>query len=215
LKLLVTESPWNMTFFDTDGNPVLVELPDMGDGPSGSLAMHLGPPLPGNGQQSTLPPVREGIPATPPLRDSGWVHATAVESSGYEGDAYLATIATSDPDRKLELVAAAEADGVISITVQPASADGVQVLGIGFVAEQAERFVGFGERSNTVNQSGWALEHYLLPHPLAPVIARLRRADRQRRDQLPPRRLRSPRRLEYGSRNGGAAVPRFRGTHAG
>ena len=66
LKLRVTESPWNMAFFDAEGNPVLVELPDMGDGPSGSLAMHLGPPPPGNGQQDRLPPVVDGVPATPP-----------------------------------------------------------------------------------------------------------------------------------------------------
>ncbi|RLB46520.1 MAG: hypothetical protein DRH23_12440, partial [Deltaproteobacteria bacterium] len=43
LKLLVTESPWNMAFFDAEGNSLLVELPSTGDGPSGSLAMHLGP----------------------------------------------------------------------------------------------------------------------------------------------------------------------------
>ncbi len=165
LKLYVTDSPWNMTFVDADGNPVLVELPDLGDGPSGSLGMHLGPPPPGNGQQSTLPPVRDGVPATPPLRDSGWVRATSVESSEQQGESYVATIATSDAARKLELVATAEADGVIQVTVKPASADGVQALGIGFVAEQEERFVGFGERSNTVNQAGGALEHYVSDGP--------------------------------------------------
>jgi hypothetical protein len=83
-----------MAFFDAEGNPVLVELPDMGDGPSESLAMHLGPPPPGNGQQDRLPPVVDGVPATPPLRDSGWVHATAVESSGYEGESYTTTSGT-------------------------------------------------------------------------------------------------------------------------
>jgi hypothetical protein len=152
LKLLVTESPWNMAFFDADGNPVLVELPDMGDGPSGSLAMHLGPPLPGNGQSSSLPPLTDGEPSTPPLRDSGWVRAVAVESSGYEGESYVATIATSDDSRKLELVASAEADGVIAITVRAASAGDVQALGVGFVAEDGERFVGFGERSNAMDE---------------------------------------------------------------
>jgi alpha-glucosidase (family GH31 glycosyl hydrolase) len=165
LKLYVTESPWNMTFADADGNPVLVELPDMGDGPSGSLAMHLGPPPPGNGQESTLPTVRDGMPATPPVRDGGWVHATRVESSEHQGESYVATIATSNPDRKLELVATPEADGVIQVTVKPASTEGVQALGIGFVAEQEERFVGFGERSNTVDQAGWALEHYVSDGP--------------------------------------------------
>jgi sulfoquinovosidase len=167
LKMRVTEFPWNMTFFDAAGNPVLVELSDTGDGPSGSLAMHLGPPPPGNGQQSTLPPVTDGVPATPPVRDSGWVHATAVESSRTENESYVATLATSDPGRKLELVAAPDPDveGAIQITVTPVSSDGVQALGIGFVAEQGERFVGFGERSNTVDQSGWALEHYVADGP--------------------------------------------------
>jgi len=167
LKMRVTESPWNMTFFDAEGNPVLVELPDTGDGPSGSLAMHLGPPPPGNGQQPALPPLVDGMPATPPARDSGWVRATAVESSRTEGPSYVATIATSDPNRKLELVAEPDPDveGAIQITVTPVSTEGVQALGIGFVVEQGERFVGFGERSNSVDQSGWALEHYVADGP--------------------------------------------------
>ena len=65
LKLYVTESPWKMTFSDADGNPVLVELPDTGDGPSGSLGMHLGPPPLGNGQQPALPPAQANRPVPP------------------------------------------------------------------------------------------------------------------------------------------------------
>ena len=34
-------------------------------------------------------------------------------------------------------------------------------FGAGFAAEPEERFVGFGERSNTVDQRGWDLEHYV------------------------------------------------------
>ncbi len=58
--------------------------------------------------------------------------------------------------------------------MRPNTADGVQALGIGFVAEPEERFVDFGERSNAVDQNGTrdgdfpspeyryraALEHY-------------------------------------------------------
>jgi hypothetical protein len=85
LKLLVTESPWNMAFFDADGNPVLVELPSTGDGPSGSLAMHLSPPLPGNGQCSALPPLTDGEPSTPPLAEDDWSYdeATGVLDATY------------------------------------------------------------------------------------------------------------------------------------
>ncbi|MFW2387477.1 MAG: TIM-barrel domain-containing protein, partial [Polyangiales bacterium] len=167
LKMRVTESPWNMAFFDADGNAVLVELPNAGDGPSGSLGMHLGPPPPGSGQQASLPPLQDGQPATPPLRDGGWVHALAVDSSVSEANTYRATISTSDPDRKLELVAAPdpEVEGAIQISVKPTSEDGVQALTVGFVAEAGERFVGFGERSNAVDQAGWDLEHYVADGP--------------------------------------------------
>ena len=167
LKLRVTESPWNMTFFDEAGNPVLVELPGGHDGPAGSLAMHVGPPLPGNGQQEALPPLEDGMPSTPPLRDDGWVRATEVESSTREGNTYTATIATTDPARKLMLRAEPDPDveGAIAVRVTPSDSDGVQVLGIGFVAEDVERFVGFGERSNAVNQVGWDLEHYVADGP--------------------------------------------------
>jgi alpha-glucosidase len=165
LKLGVTESPWNMTFYDADGNAVLIEHGATGGAPTGSVAMHLGPPPAGNGQQSALPPLQDGKPATPPDHDSGWIHALAVESSQYEGEAYVATLTTSDVERTLELVATPQADGVIEITVRPLESEGVQALGIGFQAVEDERFVGFGERSNAVDQAGWALEHYVADGP--------------------------------------------------
>ena len=156
LKLRVTENPWNMSFFDAEGNEVLVELPAIDDGPSGSLGMHLGPPPPGSGQLATLPPdlPQVPVPPVPAARDTGWVHATRAESSQTDGEQYTATIATTDPARKLELTASVRAEGVIELRVRPSSSDGVQALGIGFVAEQDERFVGFGERSNAVDQNG-------------------------------------------------------------
>ena len=156
VKLRISESPWKMTFFDGDGNPVLVELAAQDDGPQGSLGMHLGPPLPGSGQQAALPPLTDGMPSTPPLRDDGWVRATEVVSSSTEGATYTATLATTDPTRTLIVEAGPdpEVEGTIRIRVRPSDPDGVQVLGIGFAAESEERFVGFGERSNTVDQSG-------------------------------------------------------------
>ncbi|MFZ1865113.1 MAG: TIM-barrel domain-containing protein [Polyangiales bacterium] len=165
LKLRVTESPWNMTFFDADGNEVLIEHGATDGGPTGSVAMHLGPPPAGSGQEPALPPLEDGQPATPPGHDTGWIHAVALETSRYEGESYVATIATSDPDRTLELIAAPQSDGVIELTVRPTRSDGVQALGIGFVAVEDERFVGFGERSNAVDQAGWALEHYVADGP--------------------------------------------------
>lgn len=167
LKLQVTESPWNMTFYDAAGEPVLVELSASDDGPVGSLAMHIGPPPPGSGQQEALPPVVDGVPSTPPLREDGWIRATGIESSTYDGEVFTATIATTDADRRLLLRAAPDpqVEGAIEVTVAPADTDGVQALSIGFVAEIDERFVGFGERSNAVDQAGWDLEHYVADGP--------------------------------------------------
>ena len=167
LKLRVAESPWNMSFYDAAGELVLVELPAVDDSPTGSLGIHLGPPPPGNGQNEALPPVMDGEPSTPPARDENWVHATEVESSSYEGDAYVATILTTDPARKLELTAAPDPDveGAIAISVRPLDTAGVQAIGVGFVLEEEERLVGFGERSNAVDQHGWDLEHYVADGP--------------------------------------------------
>jgi alpha-glucosidase (family GH31 glycosyl hydrolase) len=165
LKLRVTESPWNMTFFDADGNEVLVEHGAMSSGPTGSVAMHIGTPPAGSGQQPSLPPLHDGEPSTPPERESGWIHAVAVESYRYEGESYVATLLTSDADRKIEITASPGGDGIIEIRARPTSSDGVQALGIGFVAVEEERFVGFGERSNAVDQAGWDLEHYVADGP--------------------------------------------------
>ncbi len=165
LKLQITESPWNMTFLDADDDVVLVELPVLDDGPAGSLALHLGPLPPGSGQNESLPPVVDGEPSTPPMRDSGWVHATRAETSTLEATSYTAIVATSNADRKVEVVATVEGDGVIRVSVKPVDIEGVQALGIGFVAQDDERFFGFGERSNTVNQAGWNLEHYVADGP--------------------------------------------------
>ena len=129
LKLRVTENPWNMSFFDAEGNEVLVELPALDDGPSGSLGIHLGPPPLGSGQRPTLPPdlPQLPVPPVPSSRDTGWVHATRAESSQTDGDRYTATVATTDPERKLELVASVRAEGVIEVSVSPSASPALPV----------------------------------------------------------------------------------------
>jgi hypothetical protein len=85
LKLRVSEDPWNMTFFDAPGGAVLVELPAMDDGPSGSFGMYLGPP--------TSRRRSERVTATAgrwrAIHSSAarcWLgYATRAESSDYEG----------------------------------------------------------------------------------------------------------------------------------
>lgn len=165
LKLHVVASPWGMFFYDADDNLILAEHSATDTLPTGSVGLHLGPPAPGSGGQAHLPELVEGEPATPPARDEGWIHAVELSSSTIDGDDYVATLSTTDETRTLELRATAAADGVIAITVIPNSVEGVQALGIGFVSEDNERFVGFGERGNAVDQTGRAIENFVAEGP--------------------------------------------------
>jgi alpha-glucosidase len=160
LKLRIEESPWRMVFFDADGNPILSEHDGTSPAPTGTLAVHLGPPREGKGLPA-LPQLTAGEPATPPVRDTGWVHATALLEARYQGQTWVAQVATTDAALTLEVRARAQADGVIAISVTPSSRGGVEALGVAFAASPDERFAGFGERSNAVDQSGNALEHYV------------------------------------------------------
>jgi alpha-glucosidase (family GH31 glycosyl hydrolase) len=161
LKLSVQDSPWRMSFHDAAGQRILIEHSGTGITPTGSLGMHLGLPPEGSGLLPLLPPVVAGIPAAPLLRSIGWAHATALLEARYEGQVWVATVATTDPLRTLEVRAVPEGDGIIAFTVRPSLALGVQALGIGFQSAADERFFGFGERGNAVAQQGNTLEHYV------------------------------------------------------
>lgn len=164
LKLRVTESPWQMTFFDANGEPVLKEHAETSAGPTGTIGAHLGPPRPGHGAPA-LPQLAEGESPIPPSRDTDWAHATRVIESWYEGDTWVAEVATSVDELTLEVRARAEDDGVISISAAPSSGDQATAMGVAFEAHQDERFTGFGERSNAVDQRGRVVEHYVSDGP--------------------------------------------------
>jgi alpha-glucosidase (family GH31 glycosyl hydrolase) len=145
---------------------VLVEHGGIGSEPTGSTAVHLGGPPEGAGGQPVLTQLERGEPATPPQRDSGWLHATELMDARRDGATWIGTLATPDPERNLEVRARAEADGVIAVAVKALAGDDVQALGIAFAAQPEERFIGFGERGNAVNQSGTAVENYVAEGPL-------------------------------------------------
>jgi alpha-glucosidase len=166
LKLRVSGVPWRMTFFDADGNPILNEHDGSSPGPTGRLGVHLGPPRAGKGD-AALPQLTAGEPGIPAVRDAGWVHATELIGASYEGQTWVGQVATTDADVTLEVRARPEADGIISISVKPSSTGGVEALGVAFEAQSDERFTGFGERSNAVDQGGGVLEHYVGEGPYA------------------------------------------------
>lgn len=161
LKLSVQADPWRLQFHDAQGQPVLTEHSATGVGPVGALGFHLGLPPEGSGALPLLPPVVRGMPAAPPARDLGWMHATELIEQRMEGEEWVATLATTDPLRTLELRARVAGEGVLAFEARPSLALGVQAMGLGFESDADERFYGFGERGNAVSQQGRTLEHFV------------------------------------------------------
>src|SRR5262245_60505912 len=122
--------PWRLTFTGPPPQASLEELPGTGTGPSGALGFRTA---------------------------AGWFRGTRVIDARHEGDAYRATLQTTDPlGRKLAVRIAPAADGVIAVdtSVQGGPTADVLATGISFVAPPGERHLGFGERSNAVDQRG-------------------------------------------------------------
>jgi alpha-glucosidase len=168
LKLQVRADPWRMEFVDAHGAPVLTERSGMGTTPTGALGFHLGVST-SDGLLPLLPPVVAGIPAAPPARELGWFRATRLLDARREGGEWIATLATSDPLRTVELRAQAQGDGVIALRATPSLALGIDAFGIAFDSPADERFFGFGERGNAVGQQGNTLEHFVGEGPYQDV----------------------------------------------
>ena len=144
LTATVTADPWSLTFADASGHTVLAEATGTASGPTGTV-----------GFQTAL----------------GWYHATKVLAEHSDGAAYVAQLATNDPSgRTLDVRLAPDAAGVIafSATVKGSGPDAVQQAGIAFAAHAGERYLGFGERSNAVDQRGNDVEDYVSDGPYQP-----------------------------------------------
>jgi len=98
-----------------------------------------------------------------------WFHATRVLSSRREGDALVLETATNDPlGHRLEVTLAPAREGVVSVESRMVPGSGplaghATVSGAAFEHGGGERYLGFGERSNAVDQTGkkvfsWAEE---------------------------------------------------------
>jgi alpha-glucosidase (family GH31 glycosyl hydrolase) len=143
LRAQTASDPWRLDFVDGAGRSVLREAARRDLGPSGTLGFRTA---------------------------AGWFHATRVVSERRDGRAYVATLATSDPlGRRLSVRIERDAEGVIRLRAGvegPAAA--VTATGIGFDARDGERYLGFGERSNAVDQRGNAVENYVAEGPYQP-----------------------------------------------
>ena len=102
---------------------------------------------------------------------TGWWRALRAVSSSRDGDVLTAELATRDPlGRRIAIRIEPSGEGGIGVTagVVGGSADDVEAVGIAFDSEQRERFLGFGERSNAVDQRGNEVESYVAEGPYQP-----------------------------------------------
>ena len=134
LRARVTTPDWSLRFFQPRGRIFLTEHPGTGSGPVGRLG----------------------------FRDDGtWRHATRVISQGTGRGAWYGRLATNDPEgRRLELRLARGKRGVIRLSAHVVGPP-VEATGIAFRAKRGERYLGFGERSNAINQRGNVIENYV------------------------------------------------------
>lgn len=137
----VEPDPWRLVFTRPDGTPVLVEAIAASGGP-GPLAVRT---------------------------ETGWARATRVAETTRRGRRRLSLVAeTDDPDgRRLAIDVRRAGEGVVVVEARLAGggADEHTAFRIGFEAAADERFFGFGERPNAVDQRGTVLESYVADGP--------------------------------------------------
>jgi alpha-D-xyloside xylohydrolase len=146
LRAEVRQDPWSLTFVDKRGRNVLAETPGTGTGEIGALGFRT---------------------------NDGWFRATRVvsDSGPGSGDTYVADLETTDPvGRTISAVLDASQGGVITFAadVTGPALDEVTATGISFRAKRKERYLGFGERSNAVDQRGNEVENYVSDGPWQP-----------------------------------------------
>jgi sulfoquinovosidase len=93
-----------------------------------------------------------------------WDRARSATSVRREGAAILADLVT-EGGRAIAVRMAPSGDGVVEVR---AASEGAAALAIGFTAREGERYLGFGERSNAVDQRGNDVEVFVGEGPYQP-----------------------------------------------
>jgi alpha-glucosidase (family GH31 glycosyl hydrolase) len=100
---------------------------------------------------------------------AGWMHATQVASMRRTGHGLVTQVATTDPaGRRFEVRIEAAGDGAMFLRAKiagDADEGDVDAMRIGFSSPPSERFLGFGERSDAVDQRGRDVENYVSDGP--------------------------------------------------
>jgi alpha-glucosidase (family GH31 glycosyl hydrolase) len=98
---------------------------------------------------------------------AGWFHATRLVA---ERGARRFVVATDDPARRTITVRfdRSKSGARLRARVTGGPTDDVTAVGIGFHGRRAERYLGFGERSNSVDQRGSTVSNYVGEGPYQP-----------------------------------------------
>lgn len=137
LTASASSDPWALQLTRAGGAKVLDEYPGTGSSPSGTLG----------------------------FRTAGgvWHHATRALNLhvGRNGKPSTARLETDDPTHRIDVQIGAGGAGVISLKADLVGPSGdVDAIGIAFRSRTGERYMGFGERSNAVDQRGNVVEDY-------------------------------------------------------
>jgi alpha-glucosidase (family GH31 glycosyl hydrolase) len=168
--------PFALEFRDNRSGRTLRTLDRRGAEPTDPLAAYGGPgyafdlriPLVNNAFLGYYAAARVPTP---------WFHGTRLESAERAGRGLRLHVATDDPlGHRLDVQITRIADGVVGVVfgIEPGSgplAGRASLAGMAFRADEGERFLGFGERSNAVDQTGNSVPSWAEEGPFSSGIA--------------------------------------------
>ena len=148
LVVRVTHDPFALTVIQ-DGVTILRSALDPTDptGATAPLAFAVGATV-----AAQTPEASYGVTADA----QRWLHATSATRTGRG----RYRIATQDPSRWFDLVVQARPGGVVELDARLSDTRGVAATGAAFERSEDERFLGFGERSDAVDQTGKVVENW-------------------------------------------------------
>jgi alpha-glucosidase (family GH31 glycosyl hydrolase) len=148
LTARVSERPWELGL--RAGRLLLSEHPNRGGGRTGRLGV---------------------------LSGGRWARGTRVIRSHRGPRGWASLLATTDPRVRIRVSVTRGREGGIHLgaTIAGPRREAVQLFAIGFRASRGERYLGFGERSNAVNQRGRTIDNHVGEGPFLsgdyPVVA--------------------------------------------
>ncbi|MBN8868151.1 MAG: glycoside hydrolase family 31 protein [Solirubrobacterales bacterium] len=99
-----------------------------------------------------------------------WFHPTRALNVRRQGVARILRLDTTDPDRDLSVKLTPARGGSIQLVATVVgTATGIESIAMNFRAPDSERYLGFGERSNAVDQRGGVVENWVGEGPYQPT----------------------------------------------